>query len=417
MKITFIQPFYKNTWESISIGYIASYCKQKYNGNLDFNFFHGNFDKDDEIISGSINSDIVAFSCTSPTFERGVKLATSIKKENSNVNTVFGGHHVSALGLTGNINQKCIDQIVVGEGEDAFLDILNGNNDRIVIGSKIDFKKSPWTDRDLIRNDRTIRLCNDMIGVKIASFQANRGCPHRCSFCSEKNITGLITRENPMRSRHIDDVLDEIASVSSKYKLDKFKFVDATFDWNSRYVIEFCKRKIERNIVIPWECMIHVSSATEDMFPWLRDSNCDQINVGCESGSQRILKAMHKGSTVESIENVFMWGKKYEIERRAFFLLGMPEETEDDIRLTDELVEKINPDYFGITILCPYPGSDLYDKNKYRDIDWSNTDEYSNDFWFTSNFTNTELKEWQKKLTDKYKNKLCKRQKDMDSKL
>jgi len=126
---------------------------------------------------------------------------------------------------------------------------------------------------------------------------------------------------------------------------------------------------------------------------------------------------MHKGFTVESIENVFMWGKKYEIERRAFFLLGMPEETEDDIRLTDELVEKINPDYFGITILCPYPGSDLYDKNKYRDIDWSNTDEYSNDFWFTSNFTNTELKEWQKKLTDKYKNKLCKRQKDMDSKL
>jgi radical SAM superfamily enzyme YgiQ (UPF0313 family) len=156
--------------------------------------------------------------------------------------------------------------------------------------------------------------------------------------------------------------------------------------------------------------MIHVSSAREEMFPWLRDSNCAQINVGCESGSPKILKAMHKSATIEAIENVFKWSRDYGIERRAFFLLGMPEETEEDIKLTDELVERIAPDYFGITILCPYPGSDYYDINKYRDIDWSNTDEYSNDFWSTPNFTNLQLKEQQQKLINKYSDRLCERQ-------
>lgn len=411
MKVSFVQPFYHNTWESLSIGYLASCAKAKFEKDCEFSFFHGNFDSDIDIINGASDSDIVAFTCTSPTFQHGVNLAASIKKVNAKVKTVFGGHHVSALGKIGKIDESCIDQIVIGEGEGAFLEILNGNDNKIVYGEKVDFKNSPWPDRKLIRNERTIKLCQDMIGLRIASFQANRGCPHRCAFCSERNITGIINKSNPIRSRSIDDVLSEIAVVSSEYELDKFKFVDATFDWSSQYVIDFCKRKIERKIKIPWECMIHVSSAKEEMFSWLRDSNCNQINIGCESGSDKILSKMKKGASIEKIERVFEWGRKYKIERRAFFLLGMPEETEEDLLLTDKLIEKINSDFFGITILCPYPGCDYYDYNKYKDIDWSKTDEYSNDFWRTDHFTNQQLKEKQKYFIDKYRNNLCERQK------
>jgi radical SAM superfamily enzyme YgiQ (UPF0313 family) len=121
---------------------------------------------------------------------------------------------------------------------------------------------------------------------------------------------------------------------------------------------------------------------------------------------------MHKDATIEAIENVFRWSKDCGIERRAFFLLGMPEETEEDLQLTDQLIDKIQPDYFGITLLCPYPGSDYYDFDKHQDVDWSNTDEYSNVFWSTPHFTNFQLKEWQRKITNKYRNRLCKRQMD-----
>lgn len=415
MKITFIQPFYKNTWESMSVGHIASYCKKMCNEKLEYNFFHGNFDSDEDIINGSINSDIVAFTCTSPTFKHGVSLATSIKKKNKKARIVFGGHHVSALAPLNAINNDCIDQMVIGEGEQGFLDILNGNSDRIILGSKINFNTSPWPDRDLIQNGRTVELCEKMTGVRIASFQANRGCPFRCSFCSERNITGIINRNNPMRNRDVNDVLDEILHVSQELKLNKFKFVDATFDWNAKYVIEFCKQKIERQIPIEWECMIHANTATEEMFEWLKKSQCNQVNIGCESGSPKILKAIRKAVSVEKIEKVFQWAKNNNIHRRAFFLVGVPEETKEDIKLTEELIERISPDYFGVTLLCPYPGSDYYDHQKYKDIDWSNTDEYSNDFWRTPNFTNEELKYWQRYLVDKNKDRLCERQKDLQT--
>ena len=409
MKLTLVQPFYHNTWESMSCGFLASYCKKNYQGKLDIDFFHGNFDNDDIIVQGCLNSDFVGFSCTSPTFSKGVALAKRIKSINNKVRIIFGGHHVSALGNS--ITDDVIDHVVIGEGEQALLEILNGKRDRIIHGSKIDFQNIPWIDRDVIKNDRTIQLCYEMIGERIASFQANRGCPHRCAFCSERNITGIINKDNPIRSRNIDDVLSEIESVVSKYKLDKFKFVDATFDWSAKYVIDFCKRKIDRGITTPWECMVHASSAQEEMFPWLKKSNCYQINIGCESGSPKILKVMKKGTTIEQIAKVFQWAKNSDIERRAFFLLGMPEETEEDIKMTDALVQQIQPDFFGITLLCPYPGSDYYDYAKYKDIEWDKTDEYANDFWYTDHFSNFQLKEWQKHLVNKNKDRLCARQK------
>lgn len=408
MKVTLVQPYYFNIWEAIACGYIFSYCEKHYKGKLDFNFFQGNFDTDETIISGCVDSDIVGFSCTTPTYGHAISLAEKIKKENKKVKIVFGGHHVSALKTL--ITDNVIDQMVVGEGEEGFLQILNGNTDRIVNGNVINFGDkdiTPWVDRTLIKNERTIDLCEKMIGIRITGFQASRGCPYSCTFCAERNITGKIHgTKNPMRSRNVDDVLDEIESVAQQYNLNKFKFIDATFDWTSKYVIEFCKRKIERGITIEWECMIHAASAREQMFPWLKKSNCGQINVGCESGSDKILKCMRKQTNTAKIEKVFDWGKDNDIERRGFFLMGAPEETEDDLKMTEEFVERIMPDYFGITILCPYPGGDYYDHQKYKNVDWSAAGEYSNDIWHTKYFTNQELKDKQQYLTEKFKNML-----------
>jgi len=139
----------------------------------------------------------------------------------------------------------------------------------------------------------------------------------------------------------------------------------------------------------------------------MKEANCTQINVGCESGSPRILRAMRKGITVDKIIEVFSNAKKYGLSRRAFFNIGMPEEEATDIKLTEKLIEDIAPDVVGVTILCPYPGTGLYDKNKFFDVDWSVTDEYGNDFWRTNNLTNNELKFWQRYLTDRFKENLA----------
>lgn len=406
MKVTFIQPYYHNIWEAIGIAYISAYIEKHYRGHIELNFFQGYFDNDKTIIEGSIKSDIVAFSCTSPAFNQGLILANEIKKINPKIKTVFGGNHVSAL--SGFISEECIDQMVVGEGEKAFLEILEGNNERIVNGKPVTFDELSWPDRDMIKNERTVDLCQKMTNQRIASFQANRVCPFRCRYCSERVITGIFNKKtNPIRSRDVKDLIDEIEFVVRKYKLDFFKFVDATFNTSSEYVTSFCEEKIKRNLTCEWECMIHAGIANKEMFAILKKANCNQIDVGCESGSPKVLRDMKKGVNIDKIIKVFDWAKEYSIKRRAFFIIGLPTETKEDILLTEQLAIKLQPDVLGVTILCPYPGCDYYDHDKMKDIDWQNTDEYSNDFWHTDYFSSKELKEGQRYLTDKFKDYLA----------
>ena len=412
MKVVLVQPFYHNIWEPLGLAYIAAYCKKHYKGRLEISFYQAKFDTDEVIISGAKDADFVGFSCTSPSFKHGLKLAKILKRQNCKLRTVFGGWHPSALG------QECltdgIDQIIVGEGEKAFLEILNGNIDKIIYGKPIDFSELPWPDRKVIKNWRTVDLCEKMGGLRIASFQANRVCPFRCAFCAERKVTGIYNvRNNPIRTRNVADLLNEIEEVTKKYKINFFKFVDATFDTSSAFVIRFCQEKIRRHNKTEWECLIHASLANREMFKWLHKANCNQVDIGCESGSLKILRDIGKGITPARLEEVFDWAKEFSIKRRAFFILGMPNETKEDIALTDKLIEKLQPDLFGITLLCPYPGCDLYNHKTMKNIDWSKTDEYSNDFWKTKNFSNKQLKLLQKKFTEKYFNLLCSHQLEM----
>ena len=412
MKVILIQPYYDNIWEPIGLGFIAGYLKKHFKGELDLQCFQGNFDTDEEILEACTGADFVGFSCTSPAWPHALRLSKQIKKLSPETKTVVGGFHPSALAIEC-ASEKTIDHVVVGEGEKAFFDIVSGNSStRIITGDKVSMEDLPWPDRKVIRNERTVALAESMNGKRIASFQCNRVCPVACSFCAERVVTGRMNRKtNPIRSRNISELCDEIEHVIEELDLNYFKFVDATFDISADFVIAFCKEKIKRNITTEWECLVHASFATEEMFKWLKKAQCNQVNVGCESGSDAILRKIGKGLRVETIKNVFKWGKRWGVQRRGFFLFGMPTETRDDLYLTEKLIDEIDADVLGFTILCPYPGTAHYNAapEKYKDVDWEKADEYSNDFWKTEHFTNIELKAQQAYFKTKYDLLLCER--------
>jgi len=406
LKVTLIQPKYFNIWEALGLAYVGAYLKKKYNGQLEINFFQGYFDDDKTIIEGSIDSDIIGVSCTSPVFRATVNLTKEIKKHNRKAHVVVGGFHPSAV-PDDCLKAVSIDQVVTGEGEGAFLDILNGNRELIVKGKPfLDFN-SIFPDRELIKNDRTITLCKQLTGARITSFLSIRGCPFSCAFCAERIVTGVHDKKaNPLRVRDPKHLLDEIEEVTKKYDLEYFKFSDATWNTSTQKVVSFCEEKIRRNIKTPWEANVHASFVSKEMLKIMKEAGCHQINVGCESGSQKILKDIRKGLTINKIIEVFRLAEELGIERRAFFLLGMPNETVNDINETEKLVDTIRPDVFGVTLLCPYPGTDFYNQKTMKDLDWTFADEYSNSFWKTEHFSNNELKDWQGYLTKKYSKNL-----------
>ncbi len=146
--------------------------------------------------------------------------------------------------------------------------------------------------------------------------------------------------------------------------------------------------------------------STEEMFRLMAEASCFEIAVGIESGSQKVLRQIGKGTTIRTIKQSVKWAKNAGILVRGYFILGMPDETEDDIKLTDQLADELELDEYGFAILCPYPGTQMYDTEKYKSVDWENADEYSNDFWHSNYLSNQQLKECQHHLTEKFKDKL-----------
>lgn len=406
MRITLVQARYFNSWEALSMGYIGAYLK-RHLPDAEINFFQGAFDDDETIIAGAAKSDIVAFSCTTPTFPNALDLSRRLKAINPNIHTVVGGYHPSAV--ANDCLVPGIDQVVIGEGEAAMLDIVNGNRAKIVTGRIMSFDELPWPDRDLIKNERNIGVAFKDNDKRITSFQSHRACPFQCKYCLDgfnkvlfRTPEGTMPKKAPVRYRPVTDLLDEMQHVTEKFKLDLIKFCDPTWNTQIEWVNDFCREKIRRNFTTPFYPNMHATMCTEEMINLMKEANCYEIAIGVESGSDKILKQIGKGTTTATIRKCVEWAKAAGILVRGYFILGMPEENDEDLRLTESFAEELGLDEYGFTILCPYPGTQMYDPKTAVTIDWSKTDEYSNDFWRTKYLTNDELKAWQQRLTTKF---------------
>jgi len=220
-----------------------------------------------------------------------------------------------------------------------------------------------------------------------------------------------MTGDTPLRIRDPEDTLDEIEYLIKDFNIERVKFCDATWAVSEETVNKFCEAKLRRGINIKFDAMLHAGAATEEMIKVMAKANCDIFMVGVESGDQRILNDINKGTTIAKVKKVFEWGKKYGINRRAFFILGTPLEDKESIENTRKLIYSIQPDVVGFTILTPFPGNSYY-RNEFKDVDWENCNEYSNDFYYCDTFTNQELKQIQKNLNKEFKHILVSHQKD-----
>jgi anaerobic magnesium-protoporphyrin IX monomethyl ester cyclase len=404
MKIVMVQGKYFNSWEAIGLGYIGSYIKKKFH-NINISFYHGCFDSCDCIVKGCIGADIVLFSCTSPSFKYCVDLANKIKKKNNKVHTVIGGYHPSAL-PNGSLVEG-IDQVVVGEGEAAVVDIINGNRDSILHGRRMNFNELDWPDRDLIKNNRNIEVAYKENGIKITSFQSVRSCPFKCVYCADGS-TKTLYRGGKVERRDVSDLVSEMVYVKDRYGLDLIKFSDPTWNTSLKYVKDFCREKIGRGLSVPFLTNIHARIVDDEMFKFMKLANCNEIALGVESGSPKILSQIGKTTTRGDILNAVKLSHSNGIKVRGYFILGMPDETEEDLLLTEKFAEELDLEEYGFTILCPYPGTMMFNENpdKFKDIDWSSTDEYINYFWKTNYVSNERLREWQNRLTKKFMNRI-----------
>lgn len=272
---------------------------------------------------------------------------------------VVGGPHTS-VGLES--IPDYVDHVVIGEGEEILLDIVEGRvEERVVRGRKVaDLDRLPFP-----AWDRFIYLpyqWRDRFSGAFPLYNMNtsRGCPFDCTFCSVNAVWG-----RTYRYMSAERIVEEIQYLQKYYGARGIYFREDNFTLNKERTRQFCRLLLKKGLDIKWLCETRIDSLTDpDDLELMARSGCELFYIGVESGSQRMLDYYRKGFSVEQVAAAFELIGKAGIKTYASFIEGVPGETDGDRRQTRRLIERIRPDFVGINPYVGIPGSRIYNQVK-----------------------------------------------------
>ena len=205
------------------------------------------------------------------------------------------------------------------------------------------------------------------------NIATTRGCPFKCNWCA-KPIYG-----NRYNTRSEKQVVEELLYLKTNYQFDHVWFCDDIFGLKPGWINEFAIRLEEVQLKFKYKIQSRVDLLLEENnIAALAKSGCDTVWVGAESGSQKILDAMDKGTKVEQIYEASRLLKKQGIKTAFFLQFGYLNETMEDIKKTIQMLNDLLPDDIGASISYPLPGTKFYEKVKEQlkeKTNWSDSDE------------------------------------------
>jgi radical SAM superfamily enzyme YgiQ (UPF0313 family) len=200
-------------------------------------------------------------------------------------------------------------------------------------------------------------------------MSTTRGCPYSCSFCADRRFWN-----EKVRRRSVANVVQEMKFLKEKFKPASVDFVDGTFTYDRKYVESFCRSLIDERIDINWWCTARFDTLDEELLKLMKRANCSGLYFGLESGSNRVLQSIDKKMTVENMVEVSKMVHDAGIMSISSLVLGLPDETKEDIEKTLKLMKTFKTDFFDVNIYTPLPGSLLGDsvsEEEMRKIDWA----------------------------------------------
>jgi anaerobic magnesium-protoporphyrin IX monomethyl ester cyclase len=211
---------------------------------------------------------------------------------------------------------------------------------------------------DLIDIDRYRTVWQRAHGYFSLNMAASRGCSFRCNWCS-KPIWG-----NQYLQRTPGDVAAEMIDLKRRFQPDHIWFADDIFGFRPAWVAEFARLTGEAGGSVPFTIQARADLMSVAMASALKDAGCTEVWIGAESGSQRILDAMNKGTTIGEILIARDRLRARGIRVGFFIQLGYLGERIEDILATRSLIEQAGPDEVGVSVSYPLPGTVFYNQVK-----------------------------------------------------
>ncbi len=272
------------------------------------------------------------------------------------------------------------DYVICGEGEQTLVEtlhyLLRGNGAKEYINglayvengaikqtqprrARHDVDVLPFPAWDLVDTELYRRAWKHRHGYFSVNMVTTRGCPFHCNWCA-KPIYGQV-----YNSRSPENVVAEMKWMKENIRPDHIWFCDDIFGLKPGWVQKFSAEVVKHDAIIPFKCLGRVDLLLkEDTINALRRAGCESVWVGAESGSQKILDAMEKGTTVEQISASTRLMKQAGIRVGFFLQYGYPGETRGDIEKTLQMVKDCMPDDIGVSVSYPLPGTKFYERVK-----------------------------------------------------
>ena len=244
----------------------------------------------------------------------------------------------------------------------------------------------PFPSRDLVDTNQYRDAWKAAHGYFSLNIVASRGCPYRCNWCA-KPIYG-----DSFSMRSAAMVAEEMRQLKYDFGADHLWFADDIFGLRPKWVRELAAEVEKLDAALPFKMQSRVDLMTADNVRSLRRAGCAEVWMGVESGSQKILDAMDKGTRVDQISKA-RENLRHEGIRACYFLqFGYPSETWQDIQNTIKLVRDTRPDDIGVSVSYPLPGTKFFDRVQAQlgdKTNWSDSEDmammfqgaYTNEFY------------------------------------
>lgn len=306
---------------------------------------------DVEDISDLEDFDVIGISTTTPQYYEGGggrDLGIALKEKYPNKKIIIGGAHAKNY-FEETIKENIFDNIFRGDGELAFLDLLNGKEMPQVVSypsltkEEINSFPIPW------RNEKYLGKYSYKISdKKSTTAMAGRYCSMKCKFCEE--------RDSKLILYNVDKVKQDLKKIK-EIGFNGLMFYDDILTVNESRTRDLCR--IIKSLDLVFRCNGHVGilSRNNTVLEDLVSAGCDEICLGIESGDQETLSTIGKGNKVEQIflatQNILDKGMKIS----SYLMIGLPGESKKTIENTEKYIAKFqdNPNFnFDLTIFYPY---------------------------------------------------------------
>lgn len=312
-----------------------------------------------------------------------------------------------------------VDYVIHGEGEETLVELIETleSNGAVTDILGISYKKVKDIHKNLKRSvlrnlDSLPRPAWDLIDIEpykaiwskstkpfTLNIATTRGCPYKCNWCAKPIYGNRYNAHSPQR------IVNEIEDLQQRFGVNYFWMCDDIFGLKPGWVQEFKNLVVDKNLKFKYKIQSRADLLLkEDNIEALATSGLDTVWIGAESGSQKILDAMDKGTTVEQIKKATLLLKSKGVKVAFFLQFGYLGEDKIDIDKTIQMVLDLMPDEIGISVSYPLPGTKFYDKVKADLVNKANwTDSNDLDMMFENTYSNAFYKTLHQYVHNRYR--------------